>query len=295
MQAAGMEEERTKAKEGTLYIVATPIGNLEDITLRALRILKEVHLVAAEDTRRTKILMDAHGIATPLTSLYDQIEARKSGMLIDGLKAGRDLAYVSDAGTPGISDPGFVLIREAIAAGVSVVPIPGVSAVITALCVSGLPMQAFVFYAFLPAKAGQRREFLESVAHETKTMVFYESPHRLAVTLSDMKAVFGNRQMAVARELTKLYEEILRGDVDEVLERLKGRTVKGEITIVVAGASTAVPEYSDDDIRAELAALAQSSRLSMRECIDRVAADRKVSRRRVYQLAIKEENRDAGK
>lgn len=291
----GMEEEGTKAKEGTLYIVATPIGNLEDITLRALRILRDVCLIAAEDTRRTKILLDAHGIVTPLTSLYDQIEAKKSGALIAGLKAGRDLAYVSDAGTPGISDPGFILIREAIAAGIAVVPIPGVSAVVTALCVSGLPMQAFAFYAFLPVKAGQRREFLESVAHEAKTLVFYESPHRLVTTLSDIKAIIGNRQVAVARELTKLYEEVLRGDVDEVLECLKDRTIKGEITIVVAGAPAALPDCSDDDIRAKLEALAQSGRFSQRECIDRVAAEQKVSRRRVYQIAIKGDYRNAGK
>ena len=289
LKATGMEEERTKAKEGTLYIVATPIGNLEDITLRAIRILKDVHLIAAEDTRRTKTLLDAHGIATPLTSLYDQIEAKKSGTLIAGLKAGHDLAYVSDAGTPGISDPGFILIREAIAANLSVVPIPGVSAVIAALCVSGLPMHAFAFYAFLPAKAAQRREFLHSVSNETKTLVFYESPHRLTATLSDMKAIFGNRQIAVARELTKLYEEILRGEVDDVLERLQGRTVKGEITIIAAGAPSVLPECSDDDIRSRLATLAESGRLSLRECVDQVVSEQKVSRRRVYQIAIKGE------
>lgn len=275
---------------GTLYIVATPIGNLEDITLRALRILRTVPLIAAEDTRRTKTLLDAHGISTPLTSLYDHIEAQKSGMLIAGLQAGHDLAYVSDAGTPGISDPGFILIRETIAAGIPVVPIPGVSAVITALCVSGLPMHAFSFYAFLPAKAAQRREMLDALAGEVKTLVFYESPHRLRATLADVRAALGNRRIAIARELTKLYEEVIRGHLDHVMERLEGRVLKGEVTLIVAGAPATLPVWTDDDIRRRLAELAEPGKLSQRECIDQTASELAVPRRRVYQIAIKAVN-----
>jgi len=272
---------------GKLYIVATPIGNLEDITLRALRILKTVGLIAAEDTRRTRTLLQAYDISTPMTSLYDRIEAKKSGALMTKLQRGIDVAYVSDAGTPGISDPGYVLINEAIANDITVVPIPGVSAVITALCASGLPMHAFVFQSFLPAKASQRLAVLKSLALENRTLVFYESPNRLLASLKDIRRVFGNRRLVIARELTKLFEEILRGCVDDVMEILENRTLKGEITLVVAGREEDLPTYFDDDIRKRLEDLAKSTSLSARGRIDQVVLETGVPRRRVYQMALK--------
>ena len=282
-----MSDRPPETLPGKLYIVATPIGNLEDITLRALKVLKAVGLIAAEDTRRTRILLRAYGIETPITSLYDQVEARRSVALVEQMKRGVDVAYVSDAGTPGISDPGYVLINGAIAQGIPVVPIPGVSAVITALCASGLPMHAFVFQAFLPAKASSRRALLESLAGEKRTLIFYESPNRLLTSLTDIRAILGNRRIAVARELTKLHEEILRGSVDEVLDSLQGRALKGEITVVIAGAEGTVEISSDDDIRRRLEELAGSCGLSLRERVDQVVREMDLPRRRVYQIALK--------
>ncbi len=281
-----MPEQIPETAPGKLYIVATPIGNLEDITLRALKILKAVGLIAAEDTRRTRTLLQAYDISTPLTSLYDHIEAKKSEALVAKLMCGMDVAYVSDAGTPGISDPGYILINEAIDHGIAVVPIPGVSAVITALCASGLPMHAFLFQAFLPAKASQRREVLKSLISETRTLIFYESPNRLQACLADIREILGNRRIVVARELTKFYEEMIRGNVDEVIKSMQDRVVKGEITLVVAGGEKVLPIYSDDDIRRQLMALAQSSDLSPRGRINQVALEMGLPRRRVYQIAL---------
>jgi 16S rRNA (cytidine1402-2'-O)-methyltransferase len=285
-----MEDEGPK--KGNLYIVATPIGNLEDITLRALRILKTVSLIAAEDTRHSRVLLRAYDIRTPVTSLYDHIEAQKSTSLVARMLDGHDVAYVSDAGTPGISDPGYILINAAITHGIPVVPIPGVSAVITALCASGLPMGAFAFQSFLPSKGSQRREVLQSLACETRTLIFYESPNRLKATLEDIGAIFGRRRIVVARELTKLYEEFLRGDVDELTEMFRDRTVKGEITIVIAGAEKREPQYSDDDIRQRLARLEATGDLPLRGRIDHVAHETGLPRRRVYQLALEGKDRE---
>jgi 16S rRNA (cytidine1402-2'-O)-methyltransferase len=207
----GQPEEGGPETAGTLYVVATPIGNLEDITLRAIRILKEVRLIAAEDTRRTRILLDKYEISTPLTSLYDQNEAKKSGLLIARLLKGEDVAYVSDAGTPGISDPGYILVREAVSRGIRVAPIPGASALIAALSVSGLPMDSFVFLGFLPSKSMRRRKLLTSLREDERTLIFYESPHRLLASLKDIAAVLGDREMVVSREMTKIHEKFLRG------------------------------------------------------------------------------------
>ena len=208
---SGRPEEGEPETAGTLYVVATPIGNLEDITLRAIRILKEVRLIAAEDTRRTRILLDKYGISTPLTSLYDQNEAKKSGLLIARLLEGEDVAYVSDAGTPGISDPGYILVREAVSLGIRVAPVPGASALIAALSVSGLPMDSFIFLGFLPSKSMRRRQLLTSLREEERTLIFYESPHRLLASLNDIAALLGDREVVVSREMTKIYEEFLRG------------------------------------------------------------------------------------
>lgn len=272
------------SKKSALYMVATPIGNLEDITLRAVRILKEVHLIAAEDTRRTKKLLRAYDIQTPLTSLYDQNERRKSGFLIDKMKEGLDIAYVSDAGTPGVSDPGYVLIRAAIENNIRIVPVPGVSAVITALSVSGLPMDAFVFYGFLPAKPRRRKDFLQSIKDDEKTLIFYESPRRLLSSLHDIECVFGNRDVVVVREMTKVFEEILRGSLSQIIRALQEKEIKGEVTLVVAGKMKVSPERSDEELHDRYEQLQKETALSRRDMVAKIAEEMEVSRKRVYRV-----------
>ena len=220
---------------GTLYIVSTPIGNREDITLRALRTLKEVDLIAAEDTRHTGLLLKHFGIQTPLTSYFEGNELRKKEFILSKLMQGQRVALVSDAGTPGISDPGFRLIQTAIEHQIPVVPIPGASAVIVALSVSGLPTDAFVFGGFLPHKTKKRRDLLEELADARGTLIFYESPHRISETLKDIHEVLGDRKIALTRELTKVYEEIIRGRVSEIQIQTGERKLKGEITLVISG------------------------------------------------------------
>ncbi|HET6271644.1 MAG TPA: 16S rRNA (cytidine(1402)-2'-O)-methyltransferase [Bacteroidota bacterium] len=221
---------------GALYIVSTPIGNLDDITLRAIRILGSVDLVAAEDTRKTKFLLDHLSITKPLISFYTYNEARRVPELIEMLKAGKSVALVTDAGTPGVSDPAYSIVYAAVARDVRVIPIPGASAVLAALVASGLPTDRFVFEGFLPVKKGRKTK-LESLRGEERTMVFYESPFRVERTLADVRQNLGDRQVAVVRELTKKFEQVLRGKVSDVLGRIKGKSLKGEFVLVVAGAS----------------------------------------------------------
>jgi 16S rRNA (cytidine1402-2'-O)-methyltransferase len=220
---------------GTLFIVATPIGNLEDITFRAIRTLKEVDLIASEDTRHTKILLDRYMIATALTSYHKFNIRSKTAHLIHELQLGKNLALVSDAGTPGISDPGYELVAEAVKEGIKVESIPGPSAVIVALSVSGLPTDRFIFEGFLPKKPGKRRKALEVLKDDERTVIIYESPFRLLKTLVDVKNIFGERPLAVCRELTKKFEEIMRGSAGEVIERIKDQRVRGEIVLVISG------------------------------------------------------------
>lgn len=273
---------------GTLYVVATPIGNLEDISFRAIRVLREVQLIAAEDTRRTRILLDHYRISTPLTSLYDHNETKKSGLLLERLQKGEDIAYVSDAGTPGISDPGYILVRKVISCGIRIVPIPGVSAVIAALSVSGLPMDSFVFHGFLPAKQIRRRQLLASLEQEEKTLVFYESPRRLLSSLQDIHELLGDREVVVSREMTKIYEEFLRGPAGKLLSELDGAATRGEVTLIVAGRSRAAPEYSDEELlqRCRQVQHAEGGGLSVRDMSDRIASETGVSRRRIYRLLL---------
>jgi len=220
---------------GILYIVSTPIGNLEDITLRAIRTLKEVQLIAAEDTRRTGLLLKQFKIQTPLTSYFEGNELKKRDFILSKLKQGEHVALVSDAGTPGISDPGFRLIQKAIENLVPVVPIPGPSAVIAALSVAGLPTDAFLFEGFLPHKSRKRRALLQQLEGIRETLIFYESPYRISESLQDIFDILGDREMVLARELTKAYEEILRGSVRGIQNQIKERTLKGEITFVISG------------------------------------------------------------
>ncbi len=238
---------------GTLYIVPTPIGNLEDITLRALRVLREASLIAAEDTRTSGRLLAHYGIETPLTSYHEHNKLAKLGRILDAL-AGGDVALISDAGTPGLSDPGYELIQAAIAAGVRVVPLPGASALVTALVVSGLPADSFTYLGFLPRRAAARRAALEAQRDEARTLVLYEAPHRLLDTLADVEAVLGTRPVCVARELTKLYEEVWRGPVGEAIAHFTEHPPRGEITLVVAGAAPAdSPAWDETAVRAALA------------------------------------------
>jgi 16S rRNA (cytidine1402-2'-O)-methyltransferase len=228
------------AAPGTLHVVATPLGNLEDITLRAIRVLREVSLIACEDTRRTATLLRAHGVTTSVTSYFEHNERWKGEKILDALRAGRDVALVSDAGTPGVSDPGYRLVRDARAAGIPVIPVPGPSAAVAALSVSGLPIDRFLFVGFLPARAAARRRALEELAGVRETMVFYESPVRVVAALADMVEVLGDRDAFLCREATKLHEEYIRAPLSELRTALAGRSsVKGEFVLVVSGASDA--------------------------------------------------------
>jgi 16S rRNA (cytidine1402-2'-O)-methyltransferase len=261
-----------------LYLVATPIGNLEDITLRALRVLKEVDLIACEDTRQTQKLLSHYGIQTRTVSYHEHNEMTKAAELVVDLEGGAKIALVTDAGMPGISDPGFRLITLAIRHHVPVVPIPGASAYLAALVASGLPTDSFRFSGFLPAKAGRRRELLESVRESPRTQVFYEAPHRLLETLEDVVDVMGvERHVVVAREVTKLHEEFLRGRAGKVLDELKKRgDVKGEITLLIAK-----PETHDLRARTSTASIAQRVREVMcADSVDEKAALKKVAKER---------------
>ncbi|MGB7061135.1 MAG: 16S rRNA (cytidine(1402)-2'-O)-methyltransferase [Candidatus Zixiibacteriota bacterium] len=220
---------------GVLYLVSTPIGNLDDITLRALRVLKEVDLVAAEDTRHTGMLLKHYDLKKSLTSYHDFNKERKAPLLIKRLKASQSVAVTSDAGTPGISDPGYYLVQLAIEEDIKVVPIPGASAFLSALVVSGLPTDRFAFEGFLPAKPGKRKKRLEELREERRTLILYESPHRFARMMDDLSEILGQRRVVVARELTKKFEEILRGTPETIRESFGARKIKGELVVLVEG------------------------------------------------------------
>jgi len=271
---------------GTLYVVGTPIGNLEDLSPRALRVLREVTLVAAEDTRKTRQLFTRFDLHTPLTSYFEHNKLTKLDAILAALEQG-DVALVSEAGMPGLSDPGYELIRAAIAAGFPVVPIPGPVAAITALVVSGLPTDSFTFIGFLPRKASERRRALQDVAAERRTLILYEAPHRLADCLADIESVLGDRPIAVARELTKLHEEVYRGTVAGAREHFAG-DVLGEVTLIIGGATHAGAEtetWDEERIRRALGE-SMSSGVERKEAARRVAQESGWPRREVYRLAV---------
>lgn len=280
---------------GSLYIVATPIGNLEDITMRALRILKEVALIAAEDTRQTRKLLTHYNIATRLTSYHSHNAMEKAPVLLEKIREGLSIALVSDAGTPGISDPGAILVSECLKAGIPVVPIPGASAVTASLPVSGLPSDRFVFEGFLPQRAGERRKRLDRLRHEEKTLVFFEAPHRIAKTLEEMSEIFGDREATMCREVTKFHEEIIKSTLGMLLADLKGKRVRGEITLVVAGLQTAQHDTADPaaqqdlDEESLLKALRQKMEegTSKKEAIKEVAKETGASRNAVYAASLR--------
>ena len=271
---------------GTLYIVATPIGNLEDITLRALRILKEVDLIAAEDTRHTKKLLTHYGIASRLTAYHEHNEKTKAQSLVEQLKQGKRMALVCDAGTPAISDPGYRLVREAISAGVRVVPIPGPSALTAVLSVSGLPTDRVVFEGFLPAKKIERKRRLESLRDESRTLVFYEAPHRLKDCLQDLFQVLGDREIVLAREMSKIYEEFLRGRLSDVKNEVEGRKVLGEVALVVRGSEPRPKEDRDrEELRAEIERLKREG-MRVKEIAALLGEKFSYPKREVYRLVL---------
>ncbi len=267
---------------GTLYLVATPIGNRQDITLRALHLLRQVDFIAAEDTRHTGRLLAYYEIDTPQISYHEHNKLTRLESVLDALEKG-DVALVSDAGTPGLSDPGYELVRAAIARDYAVVPVPGPSALTAALVASGLPTDAFVYLGFFPRRPAERRQLLSDLSAERRTLVAFESPHRLAAALDDVATVLGERQVAVARELTKLYEEIWRGPVSQARDHFAGQ-VRGEITLVIAGAS-APPRWSEDQVLEGVTRLMDEG-LSHRQAAKQVAQKSGWARRDVYQLTL---------
>jgi len=272
---------------GTLYIVATPIGNLEDITLRALRILKEVDLIAAEDTRHTKKLLTHYGIQKPLTSYHEHNEKTKSSQLIHRLKEGCCVALVSDAGTPLISDPGFRLVQGAIRAGAQVIPVPGPSALTAVLSASGLPTDSFAFEGFLPAKKAARRKLLTGLREEERTLVFYEVPHRVQESLRDILEILGDREIVLGREVTKVHEEFLRGSVSQLISDTGPREWRGEITVVVGREGRARDRDRDreNEIRAEIEKLREKG-MRVKEIAEILGERFSMPKREVYRLAL---------
>lgn len=270
-------------RPGTLYLCATPIGNLEDVTLRALRVLKEVDLIAAEDTRQTQKLLQRYGIRTRLISYHAHNQDRRAGEIWAALEAGKSVAVVSDAGLPGISDPGALLVAGAVERGIPLVVVPGASAPVTALVASGLRTDRFVFEGFLPRKG--RKKLLEELALERRTLVFFESPNRVLKTLEELREVFGERRVAVARELTKLHEEVFRGTLSAALEHFRANPPRGEFTLVVEGntapASGTVP--SKADAAAEVERLVENGE-ERREAIRLAARRLGMPKREVYAL-----------
>ena len=269
---------------GILYIVPTPIGNLEDITLRALRVLKEVELIAAEDTRHTRNLLAHFGIKTALTSYHEHNERNKSRSLVERLKSGASIALVSDAGTPAISDPGYRIVVDAIEAGLQVIPLPGASALTTALSASGLPTDRFLFEGFLPAKPQERKVKLQALRSETATLVFYEAPHRLTDSLADMLKIFGDREIAMARELTKVHEEFRRGKLSEIVGPLDDHEIKGELVIVVQGA-TGEAVISDAELQVTIRHLVGEG-MGVKEIAELLGERYGLAKKHVYKLAL---------
>lgn len=273
---------------GTLYVVPTPIGNLEDLTIRALNLLKTVDLIGAEDTRNTKKLLAHYEIHCPLTSYHEHSDDSKLNYLISELQAGKQIAIVSDAGMPGISDPGTSLIQQAIQAEINVVVLPGANAALCALVGSGLPTDQFYFYGFLPRKNKDRRQAWQDLNLQTGTIILYESPYRLLSTLQELKDHLGNRKIAIARELTKKFEEYVRGTVDDALRWAETGTLKGEFCIVIEGnQSTPQPEedwWKDLTIIEHVEHYIESEQLMSKEAIKKVAQERRLQKRAVYQI-----------
>jgi 16S rRNA (cytidine1402-2'-O)-methyltransferase len=274
--------------KGTLFIVSTPIGNLEDITLRALRVLREVDIIAAEDTRHSMKLLTHHGIKKPMISYWGEKEWGRSEEIIRRLHAGQSVALISDAGTPGISDPGSFLIRKAIGENLEIISVPGPSACIAALSVSGLPAEHFTYWGFLPSRKNQRKRILSDLRFHESTLVFYEAPHRIIESLRDMAEIFGERKAALVKELTKLHEQVMRGSISEIMETVEGTTVAGEYAIIVEGWSR-----TDTSITGEvLSELRTHMRkgLSRKDAVQRIASTYGLSKKELYAKSLDQDS-----
>ena len=271
--------------QGKLYLVATPIGNLEDITLRALRILKEVDYIAAEDTRNTLKLLNHYEITKPLISNHRHNEEEREEVLIRKLKEGKNIAVVSDAGTPGICDPGEVIVKRAIEENIQVIPVPGACAAINSLIASGLDTKEFSFYGFLPLNKKLRKEKLEEIKNETKTSIIYEAPHKMKDTLSDLKDIIGSRKIVLAREMTKIYEEYIRGDIEQIIDRVS--SLKGEMILLIEGAK----KQNEKNILNNLSLeehfnFYKNQGLDKKDIIKQIAKDRQTSKNEIYQYFL---------
>lgn len=280
--------ERNEKMPGKLYLVATPIGNLEDITLRALKVLKEVDIIAAEDTRHTLGILNHFEISKPLISYYKQIESTKSTKLVEKLKEGQNIAVVSDAGTPGISDPGEQIVKCAIEEGIEVIPIPGACAFVNALIASGMNTREFAFIGFLSAVKKERKDKLEEIKYETRTLIFYEAPHKLKTTLEDMLEIFGDRNIVLARELTKIHEEFIRGKISDILENIEN--VKGEFVVIVEGNSQSKKDVELENLNQmsleEQYEFYEHQGMNKRDIIKQIAKDRNVNKNEIYQYFL---------
>ena len=273
---------------GTLYIIATPIGNLEDMTYRAVRILGEVDLIAAEDTRHSLKLLSHFGISKPLTSYFDHNQQIKGERILNALRQGKSVALISDAGTPCVSDPGYQLVRDAVAENIPVVPVPGACAAVAALAASGLPTDSFTFAGFPPSRQGKRRTFLSGINALPGTLVLYEAPHRLLDTLNDIREVLGERQVIIARELTKMFEEFIRGTASEVIAALSQGIVRGEVVILIAPGEAAAEE--NEPLEQVLKQLLSDGTLSIKDAAKQAATISGVSRSEAYSEALKLKN-----
>jgi 16S rRNA (cytidine1402-2'-O)-methyltransferase len=285
-----MNEENARARS-ELYVVGTPIGNLEDITLRALRVLKEVDIIACEDTRQTQKLLTHYAISTRTISYHEHNEVERSAELVEEMQRGASVALVSDAGMPAVSDPGYRLISRAIESGVTVVPIPGPSAFLSALVGSGFPGESFCFRGFLPAKPGERRTVLREIRNSSTTLIFYEAPHRIVATLEDVVEILGPaRQIVIARELTKVHEEFMRASAADVLEDLKQRdAVKGEITLLIARADVSEsPIGSSPGVRERVRQIMKEDQIDEKAALKKLAKERGVSKSEAYRRMQRE-------
>jgi 16S rRNA (cytidine1402-2'-O)-methyltransferase len=278
--------DKSPKSPGNLYIVATPIGNLEDITLRAIRVLKEADIIAAEDTRHTRKLLTHFKISTPTFSYFKEKEQSRSDKLIDKLHAGQDVALVSDAGTPGISDPGSILVQKAAANSIKVIPVPGPSSLTAALSVAGIPDATFVFFGFAPSRKKQRQDLLLSLCQEKKHLVFFEAPHRLHSFLQDSYDILGERSIVWCRELTKMHEELTHDSLSNVLAYCKDKKIKGESVLIISGAADA-PKISDIKIYELLAAYKRSDEKTLKDAVQSITKEFNLSRSSVYKQALK--------
>jgi len=285
-------EDSANGSKGRLFVVGTPIGNLEDITLRAIRTLKEVDLIACEDTRRTQQLLNHYHISTPTISYHEHNEMTRAPELVIKLEEGNNIALVSDAGMPVVSDPGFRLVHLAVRHAIPVVPVPGASAFVAALAASGMPVDKFRFLGFLPSKRAARRKTLEEHKSATKPLVFFEAPHRVLEMLRDVRDILGEREVVMAREVTKVHEEFWRGTVSALLERAKGKTIRGEITLLVGTASAPGDTApADSPIKPEIEKLMAQSGLDERAALKAAAKARGISRSQAYRLLQAERTR----